>query len=134
MYKLYMNIKKQLQMGITEIQQSFQYTIREIKLHFHICCMSFKITQRLPVCSVLRCPDVITLQREFRARFKKDAPHKNNAFFKPCTELTLHCNNKSGHLKTEHTGSLFLLRRHLGNWSRGPAVSMRRDPLVAYGT
>jgi hypothetical protein len=28
------------------------------------------------------------------------------------------------HLKTEHTESLLLLRRHLGNWPRGPAVSM----------
>jgi hypothetical protein len=27
---------------------------------------------------------VITVQREFHARFKKDAPHKNNVFFKPC--------------------------------------------------
>jgi hypothetical protein len=25
---------------------------------------------------------VITVQREFRTRFKKDAPHKNNLFFK----------------------------------------------------
>jgi hypothetical protein len=24
-------------------------------------------------------------------------------FFKPCTKLTLHCNHKSGHLKTDHT-------------------------------
>ena len=37
-------------------------------------------------------------------------------FSKPCTKLTLHCNHRSGHLKTEHTESLFLLRRHLGNW------------------
>jgi hypothetical protein len=28
---------------------------------------------------------VITVQREFRARFKEDAQHKNNAFFKPCS-------------------------------------------------
>jgi hypothetical protein len=27
---------------------------------------------------------VITVQREFRALFKNDAPHENNAFFKPC--------------------------------------------------
>ena len=27
-------------------------------------------------------------------------------------------NHRSGHLKTEHTESLFLLRRHLGNWPR----------------
>ena len=54
---------------------------------------------------------VITVQREFRARFRKDAPL---------------------HLKTEHTESLFLLRRHLGNWPRGPALSMRRELLVAH--
>jgi hypothetical protein len=28
---------------------------------------------------------MITVQREFRAWFKKDAPNKNNLFFKPCT-------------------------------------------------
>jgi hypothetical protein len=33
-----------------------------------------------------------------------------------CTKLTLHCNHRRGHLKTEHTESLFLLRRHLRNW------------------
>ena len=27
---------------------------------------------------------------------------------------------------------LFLLRRHLGNWPRGPALSMRRELLVAH--
>jgi hypothetical protein len=37
---------------------------------------------------------------------------------------TLHCNHRSGYLKTEHTERLQLLRRHLWNWSRGPAVSM----------
>ena len=44
-------------------------------------------------------------------------------FSKPCTKLTLHCNHRSGHLKTEHTERLFLLRRHLGNWPSSPAVS-----------
>ena len=44
-------------------------------------------------------------------------------FSKPCTKLTLHCNHWSGHLKTEHTESLFLLRRHLGNWPRSHEVS-----------
>jgi len=53
-------------------------------------------------------------------------------FSKPCTKLTQHCNHRSGHLKTEHTESLFLLRRHLGNWPRGPAVSMRSELLVAH--
>ena len=52
-------------------------------------------------------------------------------FSKPCAKLTLHCNHRSGHLKTEHTESLFLLRRHLGNWPRGPALSMRSELLVA---
>jgi hypothetical protein len=47
-----------------------------------------------------------------------------------CTKLTLNYNHRSGHLKTEHTESLLPLRRHLGNWSRGPAVSMRSELLV----
>jgi hypothetical protein len=51
---------------------------------------------------------------------------------KPCTKLTLHCNHKSGHLKTEHTESLFLLRRHLLNWPRGPVIRMRSELLVAH--
>jgi len=72
---------------------------------------------------------VITVQREFRARFIRDAPR---VFSKPCTKLTLHCNHRSGHPKTEHTVSLFLLRRHLGNWPRGPAVSIRSELLVAH--
>ena len=43
----------------------------------------------------------------------------HGAFFsKPCTKLTLHCNHRSGHLKSEHTESLYLLRRHFGNWPR----------------
>ena len=53
-------------------------------------------------------------------------------FSKPCTKLTLHCNHRSGHLKTKHTESLFLLRRHLGNWPRGPALSMRSELLVVH--
>jgi hypothetical protein len=35
------------------------------------------------------------------------------------------------HLKTEHTESLFLLRRYLGYWPRDPAVSMKTKLLVA---
>ena len=66
--------------------------------------------KRLSVCSVLRCPD---LWLQF-------------------TKLTLHCNHRSGHLKTEHTESLFMLRRHLGNWPHGSAVSMRSELLVAH--
>ena len=72
---------------------------------------------------------LITVQRDFRARFRKDAWC---VFSKPCTKLTLHCNHRSGHLKTEHTENLFLLGRHLGNWPRGPAVSMRSELLVAH--
>jgi hypothetical protein len=49
---------------------------------------------------------------------------------KLCMKLTLHY--RSGHLKTEHIESLFLLRHHLGNWPRGPAVSMRIELLVAH--
>jgi hypothetical protein len=56
--------------------------------------------------SVLRCPD-LWLQ---------------------CTKVTLHCNHRSGHLKTEHTERLLLLRRHLGNRPRG----MRSELLVAH--
>ena len=53
-------------------------------------------------------------------------------FYKPCTKRKRHCNHRFGHLKTEHTESVFLLRRHLGNWPRGPAVSMRSGLLVAH--
>ena len=37
-------------------------------------------------------------------------------FSKLCTKLTPHCNHRPGHLKTEHTESLLLLRCHVGNW------------------
>ena len=70
------------------------------------CVLRFEVTR-----------SVITVQREFRARFRKDAPC---VFSTPCTKLTL------------YTESLFLLRRHLGNWLRGPAVSMRSELLVAH--
>ena len=58
--------------------------------------------------------------------------HSCCVFSKPCTKFTLHCNHRSGHLKTEHTESLFLLQRHLWNWSRGPAISMRSELLVEH--
>ena len=73
--------------------------------------------QRLSVCSVLRCPD-LWLQC--------------SVSFGHGLEKTLHCNHRSRHLKTEHTESLFLLRRHLGNWPRDPSVSIRRELLVAH--
>jgi len=63
-------------------------------------------------------------------RFRKDAPARC-VFSKPCTKLTLHCNHRSGHLKTEYTESIFLLQHHLGNWPRGPEVSLRSELLVA---
>jgi len=44
----------------------------------------------------------------------------------------VHCIHRYGHLKTEHTESLIMLRRHLGNWPRGPAVGMRSELLVAH--
>jgi hypothetical protein len=43
-----------------------------------------------------------------------DAPCAVRLFYR-CTKLTLHCNHRSGHLNTEHTESVSLLRRHLGN-------------------
>jgi hypothetical protein len=43
-------------------------------------------------------------------------------------------NHRSGHLKTKHTERLLLLRRHLWNWYRGPAVSKRSELLVAWET
>jgi hypothetical protein len=57
-----------------------------------------------------------------------------NAVFNEPTkkDITLHYNHRSGHLKTEHTERLLLLRRHLGIWPRGPAVSMRNELLVAH--
>jgi hypothetical protein len=76
---------------------------------------------------------VITMKREFRARFKKVAPYNNQVFFKPYTKLTFHYNHRSGNIKTEHSESLLLLRRHLGSWSRGHAVSIRSGLLIAQG-
>ena len=45
---------------------------------------------------------------------------------------SVHCNHRSGHLKMEHTESPFILRRHLGNWPRGPEVRLRSELLVAH--
>ena len=74
--------------------------------------------KRLSVCSVLRCPDLwLQCSLTFVHGLEK-THHAWCIFSKPCTKLTLHCNHRSGHLKTEHTESLFLLRRHLGNWPR----------------
>jgi len=71
---------------------------------------------------------------KFLMRYQQFASHAycGCVFSEPCTKLTLYCNHRSGHLKTDHTESLFLLRRHLGNWPRGPAVSMRSELLVTH--
>jgi len=70
--------------------------------------------------------------RKRRSVSVSEKTHLRCVFSKPCTKLTLHCNHRSGHLKTEHTESLFLPQRHLGNWPRGPAVSIRSELLVAH--
>jgi hypothetical protein len=69
------------------------------------------------------------VQHEFGAQFRT-AGSANLCL--QCTELTLHCNRRSGHLKMEHTESLLLLWRHLGSWPCGPTVSMRSKLLVAH--
>jgi hypothetical protein len=38
----------------------------------------------------------------------------------------------NGVAKGEHTERILRLRRHLGNWPRGPAVSMRSELLIAH--
>jgi len=114
-------------------QQLSKFLMRYQQLASHAYCgaagsISKMASQQEKAFSVLRFEvsrSVITVQREFRPRFRKDAPCR-------WTKLTLHCNHRSGHLKTEHTESLFLLGRHLGNWPRGPAVSMRSKLLVAH--
>ena len=68
---------------------------------------------------------------KFLMRYQQVPPGRC-VFSKPSTKLTLQCNHRSGHLKTEHTGSLFVLRRHLGNWPYGPTVSTRSELLVAH--
>ena len=85
--------------------------------------------KRLSVCSVSRCPD---LWLQCSVSFVHCNHHAWRVYSKPCTKLTLHCNHRSGHIKMEHTESLFLLRRHLGKWLRGPSVSTRSEPLVTH--
>ena len=67
----------------------------------------------------------------FLMRYQQFASHAYCRAAGPETVL-LHCNHRSGHLKTEHTENPFLLRRHLGNWPSGQAVSMRSELLVAH--
>jgi len=120
-------------------QQMSKFLMRYQQFASHAYCgasgpVSKMASQQEKASCVLRFEasrSVITALREFRARFRKDAPSRC-VFSKPCTRLTQRCNHRSGYLKTEHTGSLFLLRRHLGNWPRGPAVSMRSEQQVAH--
>jgi hypothetical protein len=59
-----------------------------------LCVLRFEVSR-----------SVITVQREFRAWFKKYIILVWCIFFKTCMELTLHCYHRYGHLKTEHTES-----------------------------
>jgi hypothetical protein len=86
-----------------------------------VCVLRFEVSR-----------SVITVQREFCARFRTAGSAYATSSSKLCTKLMLHWNHGSGHLKTEHTESLFLLWHHLGNWPRGPAVSMRSELLVEH--
>jgi len=49
-------------------------------------------------------------------------------FSKPCTKLTLHCNHRSGYLKTEHTESLFLLTP---SWKQAPRPRSKHEKRTA---
>jgi hypothetical protein len=87
-----------------------------------------------------RMSNVACLSRETWKRFRQElyTLHglKKTLFLCGASSLNRarnsRCNHRPGHLKTEHTGSL-LLRLHLGDLSRGPAISMRRELLVAHG-
>jgi hypothetical protein len=64
--------------------------------------------RRLSVRFILRCPDLwLKCGVSFMHNLKKTV--------KPCTKLMLHCNHRSGYLKTGHTESILLLQRHLGS-------------------
>ena len=85
--------------------------------------------KRLSVCSVLRCSDLwLQCSVSFVHGLEKmhHASFLNRARNSRCTD------HRSGHLKMEHTESLFPLPRHLGNWPRGPALSIRSELLVAH--
>jgi hypothetical protein len=57
----------------------------------------------------LWCPDLwLQCSVSFVHGFKKSHHTRIILFFKPCTKLTLYCNHRSGHLKTEHTESLLI--------------------------
>jgi hypothetical protein len=60
----------------------------------------------LSVGSILRCPDLITVQCEFCAQFKKDAPHKNNVtrLYRQFVETGCLCKAEDMQLKMEEDG------------------------------
>jgi hypothetical protein len=68
------------------------------------------------VCSILRCPDlslqcsVSFVHRLKKTLFLSGASFLNHARNSRCTVMI-----DDGHHKMEHTESLLLLRRHLGN-------------------
>jgi hypothetical protein len=69
--------------------------------------------------TVLKCSDLwLQCSVSFMDGLEK-THHTRIMYFVSNTKLTLHCNHRSWHLKTEHTEILLLQQRHLGNWSRG---------------
>jgi hypothetical protein len=82
------------------------FLMRFQQITSHAYCMAAGLVSKMAsqqekAVSVLRFElsiSVITVQRVFRIRFKKGAPHRIMPFFKPCTKLTLRCNHRSGHL------------------------------------
>jgi hypothetical protein len=58
------------------------------------------------------------------------ALHQEKAFCVLCFEVSRSV--ITVHLKTDHTESPFLLRRHLGNWLSSLAVNMRSELVIAH--
>jgi len=118
-------------------QQLSKFLARYQQFAFHAYCGAAgprgqfprwrRSRKRLSVCCVLRCPDVCRVTQ---------GAHIEGLWFSCVNHNPSMCapwvtRHTSGHLKTEHTESLFLLRCHLGNWPRGPSVSMSSELLVA---
>jgi len=81
------------------------------------------------VCSDLRCPD---LWLQCNVSFVHGLEKTWCVFSKPCTKLTLHCNHRSGHLKTEHTESL--LPAATPSWKLAPRASSKHEKRTAGST
>jgi hypothetical protein len=96
--------------------------------------------RRLAVCCILRWPDlwlqcsvsfVHGLQTTLVLCVASLLNRVRNSHCTVITDLdTLMEHTESLLLLRRHLGNL--LRRHLGNWFRGPAVSIRSEPLVAH--